>query len=851
MDQPITPLTPPDQPNPSLSASGSKPGQVTGCLDFAVMMILSIGTAMVVFIRHFSTLGTTIAPDGAPWIAALIGIGVQFVVLSPFLILLAIFWQSPTRKTYQAWLIAHILTMFLAAGFFLPFTAIYLQAVFQIIVGLVLLLVLIPIHHWFSKIRMEQPIPAPQISDSSAARPPIPALLWLSAGIVVVFSVIPWLLHGAFGSPLDTVLMTLVGLINGLIAALVFQLFFRQKGASNKPAPASSDLLDGLGFSIFLLLLASSMSFCFGGVQLLAMISLPFLGGLVVLITSILSPNRSTGAEQPGWRLVLEKALPIGVMIGFVLSYPLVFFDPDELVLVLSASAGEVLTQAFQAAFYTALILIFFLFFTLLIRALRKKPSIESLDHNYSPRSTWLQIPLALLLVFGIALGLFLYLTRGQPGFYGDRYFVVLKEQADLTDIRRIHDYKERRWQAYTRLVAHADRSQAAIRKSLDRFSIDYTPYYLVNGLDVQGSVLVKLWLQTRPEVDRILENPILRPLPSPIPSQGGMIDTPPETLWNLELIQADRVWKEFGVRGQGIIIGQSDSGVQGDHPELADSYRGRFGSNDYNWLDPWNHTSAPVDIGGHGTHTLGTIVGNATGVAPDAEWIACVNLARNLGNPALYLDCMQFSFAPYPQAGDPLRDGDPGRGAHVLNNSWGCPKIEGCDSETFHPAVSALRDAGVFVVGSAGNDGPKCGSLNVPPPTYAEVFAVGAIDASGELASFSSIGSTNPEQSGLIKPDLVAPGVQVLSSLPKSSYGQFSGTSMAGPHVVGVVALMWSANPDLIGDIQTTEQILIASAEPYSGALPDCPGADQLPSTAAGYGIVNAYHAVQMAIEK
>ena len=138
-----------------------------------------------------------------------------------------------------------------------------------------------------------------------------------------------------------------------------------------------------------------------------------------------------------------------------------------------------------------------------------------------------------------------------------------------------------------------------------------------------------------------------------------------------------------------------------------------------------------------------------------------------------------------------------------------------------------------------------------MPAPTYAEVFAVGAIDDTGDLAYFSSIGSTSLDQSGLVKPDLVAPGVQVLSSLPKDSYGAFSGTSMAGPHVVGVVALMWSANPSLIGDIQTTEQILIDSAKPYRGALPDCPGADQLPSTATGYGIVNAYRAVQMAIER
>ena len=101
----------------------------------------------------------------------------------------------------------------------------------------------------------------------------------------------------------------------------------------------------------------------------------------------------------------------------------------------------------------------------------------------------------------------------------------------------------------------------------------------------------------------------------------------------------------------------------------------------DYNWFDPWNGKPSPYDDGGHGTHTLGTIVGqNGIGIAPDATWFACANLNRNLANPALYLDCMQFMLAPFPQDGDPFTDGDPTRAADVLNNSWGCPELEGCD---------------------------------------------------------------------------------------------------------------------------------------------------------------------------
>src|SRR4029079_5078010 len=267
--------------------------------------------------------------------------------------------------------------------------------------------------------------------------------------------------------------------------------------------------------------------------------------------------------------------------------------------------------------------------------------------------------------------------------------------------------------------------------------------------------------------------------------------------------IGADRVWRDLGVTGDGIVIGQSDTGVDGQHPALRDGYRGLQSGDDYNWLDPWNHSPRPTDVGGHGTHTLGSAAGrNGIGVAPGAEWIACVNLARNLANPPLYLTCMQFMLAPWPQGADPLTAGDPPRAAHVINNSWGCPPLEGCDARSLGPAVAALRAAGIFVVASAGNEGPRCGSVSDPIAIYPDAFSVGAVDSSGALVSFSSRGPVTVDGSNRVTPDITAPGADVFSSLPHSTYGSNSGTSMAGPHVVGTVALMWSANPKLIGDI-------------------------------------------------
>jgi subtilisin family serine protease len=256
------------------------------------------------------------------------------------------------------------------------------------------------------------------------------------------------------------------------------------------------------------------------------------------------------------------------------------------------------------------------------------------------------------------------------------------------------------------------------------------------------------------------------------------------------------------------------------------------------------------VDISGHGTHTLGIILGNNVGVAPDADWIGCTNLARNQGNPGFYLTCMQFLFAPYGQSENPFTDGQPLSGAEVFNNSWGCPESEGCDNFVMSDAALALRTAGVYVAVSAGNSGfSGCGSISEPLAIFEDVFSVGAVDSKGQVAEFSSLGPVVVDGSNRLKPDLAAPGVDILSAYPQGAYEVFSGTSMAGPHVAGTVALMWSANPDLIGQIDLTDKILRETARPYEGILPECVG-QSLPNEAVGYGILDAYAAVKQALE-
>jgi subtilisin family serine protease len=195
---------------------------------------------------------------------------------------------------------------------------------------------------------------------------------------------------------------------------------------------------------------------------------------------------------------------------------------------------------------------------------------------------------------------------------------------------------------------------------------------------------------------------------------------------------------------------------------------------------------------------------------------------------------------APYPRGGDPLRDGDPTRAPEVLTNSWGCPELEGCDRNALRQAVAALDAAGIYFVVAAGNSGPGCGTVQDAPATYPDPLTVGAVDRRGHLTDFSSRG---PAPGGLAKPDVVAPGAHVLSALPGDGYGYLDGTSMATPHVAGVVALMYSANPKLIGNIPRTTEILRRTATPIGG-VNDCGG----PPDTVGAGEVNALAAVKAA---
>ncbi len=795
-----------------------------GLVAFLTQMIGWIGPA----------LGIPLLPEpSAVWASVAAGIAIGL----PLLLLVALWRTTRYRAIFQTWL--------LAAGFLLllaPTRWLFPTQSQSILLGQIGLTLLYGL--WLRRRNQHHTT----VDESTNAR-------WqaLAAAALIAY---PWIAWGSLGSPLDIGLNIVAGLAFGWVAGLLLRAYWLPSLAIDPHGPAR-DLLTG-GFVAGMALLIMASGFSFNGVQLTLMLTLPALGWVAIGLSAAAEPT-----------IAMRRWRNSAWLIGMATAIQLLFIDPDGVTLL---AQDGLLRWSFQAA--SVAMGIGWLLGLMALLARHQLPHL---------RPTFLAALLPLLLWAG---GSILYLRVGTPGFYGDRLFVILNEQADLSKATIIADQRERRRFVYETLVQQANNSQAHLRQSLDRFGVSYTPYYLVNALEVRGGLLLRLWLATQPEVDRILPSPELRPLPEPEPATTGSAERPETPQWNLTLIGADRVWQEFGVTGEGIVIGQSDSGVQVDHPEFNTAYRGRDGNHDYNWFDPWNRTQAPTDIGGHGTHTLGSVLGKTVGVAPGATWFACANLARNLGNPARYLDCLQFMLAPFPLGGDPFRDGDPLQAADVLNNSWGCPEeAEGCDATSLLPAVHALRAAGIFVVASAGNDGPACSTVDDAIALYDEVFSVGAVDAAGNLASFSSTGPVTVDGSGRIKPDILAPGVRVLSAFPNSSYEVTDGTSMAGPHVAGVVALLWSANRALIGDIERTEQILIDAATPFTGtlgALTDIAAAEAvpaptteptwidqmdaanqnrsclaqtdttlIPNNVAGYGVINAYRAVQLAVEE
>jgi subtilisin family serine protease len=434
---------------------------------------------------------------------------------------------------------------------------------------------------------------------------------------------------------------------------------------------------------------------------------------------------------------------------------------------------------------------------------------------------------------------------------------IVLTSQADLSKSAALQSRIEKGTFALEALRSLADRTQAPIRKLLEERGIAYQSFYVVNAIKITADRQLINELAQRDDVASVDANPMVRtalPQQTTLDSKLGTDLLAPGVEWNVARVNAPQAWA-MGYKGQGRVVGSSDTGVKWDHPALKVQYRGWNGSiatHAYNWHDATSdRLPAPSDPNSHGTFTTSEMVGddgmgNQVGVAPAAKWIACRNMDRNGdGTPAQYIECFQWMMAPYPDGHPELAN--PKLAPDVINNSWACPSSEGCTITTLLAVVNAVKAAGIFPVMAAGNSGPNCSTVSDPPEFYASAFSVGATDYYNAITMYSSRGPVTVDNSGRLKPDLTAPGDNIRAAVPyNNSYqGYWSGTSMAAPHVSGAIALLWQAKPSLKGNVDATASLLKMTATQMSSTQ-NCGGSGlSIPNNVFGYGMLNIYKAI------
>ena len=416
-------------------------------------------------------------------------------------------------------------------------------------------------------------------------------------------------------------------------------------------------------------------------------------------------------------------------------------------------------------------------------------------------------------------------------------YVIEMAEHADLSKAYEMTDWNERGWFVYDTLRETAARTQAPVIAILEKNGVNYQSFFAGNEIAVTGSDLAVLSQITALDSVGHVRYPRTATIdPLPILTQN-LFDFSIDALdWGITDTNAPAFWSTFGVQGDGIVVANIDTGVQWNHPALDQAFKcGTNPSDPSCWADPANICGGSAcDNNGHGTHTMGTMVGDddatltyQVGMAPNAQWIACKGCETNSCSDTSLNACADWILAP---------GGSPANRPNIVNNSWG-----GGGGDTWYLAkVQAWRAAGIFPAFSAGNSGDACGSIG-SPSDYQESFASANHMSGRTISSSSSRGPSIYGHDPYTKPNISAPGTSICSSIPGSSWScGYSGTSMASPHSAGAVALLWSCNAGLVGQIDQTFQLLqnTADAPLYAGncgAPPDGQG-----NYTYGYGYLN-----------
>jgi hypothetical protein len=419
-------------------------------------------------------------------------------------------------------------------------------------------------------------------------------------------------------------------------------------------------------------------------------------------------------------------------------------------------------------------------------------------------------------------------------------FIVDMAEKADLSTAYSM-DWDARGRFVYETLKEHADRTQAPAIKILDGMGLKHQTFFSGNLLYVfEGDLQAANAMAALPDVSLVRATQIYKL--DPIVSKADIPDA--DFSWGIPDAKADQFWASFGLAGEGIVQANIDTGVDWTHEALQGNYKCAANPSDPAcWLDPGTAECSGQDGGPcdswngvwHGTHVMGTQAGSNdpglqynVGMAPGSTWIACTGCPSG-GCPDFDLNsCSDWLLAP---------GGDPANRPNIVNNSWG----GGGGNSWYLSQVQSWYAAGIFPAFSAGNS-YSCNSLG-SPGDYQESFGTAAHRSDRIIADFSSKGPSAFGHEPYTKPNISAPGQDILSAMPGDGYQLMSGTSMASPHTAGAVALLWSCNPSLIGQIDNTYQILQGNtdlAPDGSCGAPD----DGEGNNTYGYGYLNIYEA-------
>ncbi len=408
-------------------------------------------------------------------------------------------------------------------------------------------------------------------------------------------------------------------------------------------------------------------------------------------------------------------------------------------------------------------------------------------------------------------------INKSNPNDY-IKTLVYLSDQVDLETLdAQLYLEKAspqiRAYKVITALQEKAASTQGALinfleEKLTEREVFSYKTFWIANLIMVEAKADIINQIKNRVDVSQM---DIDAMLDWDKPTQRGNITT--EEILSIEpglkIVNADKLWA-MGITGQGRLLMGIDTGVRHTHVALNSRFRGNFVPMSQAWFDPSGSTT-PSDCDGHGTHTMGTMVGRSTagdtvGLAIDAQWIASNTLCT--GGTSANISAFQWALNP---------DGNSSTSSDMpdaIGNSWYDPDITDECTGIYKTTFDALEAAGIAVVFSAGNAGSGTSTITKPKNINTDetnVFCVANIQGSLWLAGnndpIASSSSRGPSTCGgtgslLIKPEVSAPGTSVRSSYSTTdnSYSSLTGTSMACPHVVGAIGLLKQAFPTLTG---------------------------------------------------